>query len=79
MTSLLRRLASNGRFGLSTNRHREGKFRNYQKNEKILAFGRRIHVFVTQNTPAARPPKDVGAVLTGRPHAHATIELTMRA
>jgi hypothetical protein len=72
MTSLLRRLASNGLFRLSFNRHREGKFQNYGEDEKNISLRKVCSRFCyTEDTPHDRA-KDRGAVPAGRPHAHAT-------
>jgi hypothetical protein len=78
MTSLLRRLASNGLFKLSINRHREGKFQSYRKREKILAFGGRVHVFVTQRTYRTTPQKMEGPSQQDGPTLTPRIQITTR-
>jgi hypothetical protein len=68
MTSLLRRLASNGLFRLPINRHGEGKFPSYEKDEKILASRETVTSFTRRHAceKYRGPSQQDGPTLTPR-------------
>jgi hypothetical protein len=86
MTSLCRRLASNGLFRLSMNRHGEGKFRSGGSRRKKVPNDRAqkyhfqqgyLRLFPGNMLPHITGPQKInGVVLQGRPHAHAAVQLT---